>query len=71
MKAAQEQMTSYRVSNDFHGYEAITKSTDQVKRLVRKSKPVNCKSRTVITKLENGKPVCRMDFNNDQLQEIS
>ncbi len=49
-------MTTYRIVNGFHGFEKETKSQNPatIRRIVRDSKPSDCKSRTTVYAVENG-----------------
>lgn len=60
----------FRVVNEFHGFDKFTTSEKQVKRLVRSSRPSDCKSRTYIYRVEDGVNVSRVDFNGDQLRDL-
>ena len=62
--------TTYRITNEFHGYDETTTSERQVKRLVRASRPSDCKSRTYIYRVEDGKTVGRVDFDGDKLRDM-
>lgn len=62
--------TGFRVVNEFHGFAKSTTSEGQVKKLVRASRPADCKSRTVIYRIENGQIIGRVDFDGSRLRDM-
>lgn len=63
-------MNGFRVVNEFHNFDKFTTSEAQVKKLVRKSRPSDCKSRTYIYRVQDGVNVSRVDFHGDTLCDI-
>ena len=63
--------SGFRVVNEFHGFDKFTASESQVRRLVWSSRPSDCKSRTVIYRVEDGKVVCRVEYNGEMLMDLN
>ena len=60
----------FRIVNEFHGFDRFTTTEKQVKRLVRQSRPSDCKSRTYIYRVVDGLNECRVDFDGDKLRDL-
>jgi len=60
----------YRVVNEFHNFEKNTTSEAQVAKLVKASRPSDCKSRTYIYRIQDGKIASRVDFDGKTLRDM-
>ena len=66
-------MTTYMIVNEFHNFEKVTKSENPVtiRRIVRESKPSDCKSKTSIYRLVDGVFDAEMGFDGDEFRVVS
>jgi hypothetical protein len=60
----------FRVVNEYHGFDKFTSSEKQVAKLVKSSRPSDCKSRTYIYRVTDGLNECRVDFDGDKLRDM-
>lgn len=60
----------FRIVNEFHGFDKFTTSEKQVRKLVKSSRPSDCKSHTYIYRVQDGMNVCRVDFDGKTLRDM-
>ncbi|RTL26409.1 MAG: hypothetical protein EKK55_07920 [Rhodocyclaceae bacterium] len=63
-------MTTYKIVNEFHNFAKETKSGNPatIRKIVRASKPSDCKSKTAIYRLVDGAIDAEMAFNGHEFR---